>query len=159
MILLPHSAIRRKPQSTGLSQYFSRLRWHSLLPGCELHGVVTLQIGYGRCKSGSTLDQAMACCLTAPTHYLNQCQLLIGDVLRHSSESNFTASAAATILYSEVEQYTATSPKVQWVNSSPISAAYMRQWIAPALLQIMDCRLFGAKPLSEPTLGYCQSNP
>ena len=26
-------------------------------------------------KSGSTLDQIMACCLTAPSHYLNQCDL------------------------------------------------------------------------------------
>ena len=26
-----------------------------------------------RQKSGSTLAQVMACCLTAPSHYLNQC--------------------------------------------------------------------------------------
>ena len=30
-----------------------------------------------RHKSGSTLDQVMACCLTAPSHYLNQCWLII----------------------------------------------------------------------------------
>ena len=35
-------------------------------------------------------------------------------------------------------------------NSSPPSATYMRQWIGSALVQIMVCRLFGAK------LGYCQ---
>ena len=40
----------------------------------------------------------------------------------------------------------------QWVNSSPPSAAYMRQWIGSALVQIMACRLFGAKPLPEPIL-------
>ena len=28
----------------------------------------------------STLAQVMACCLTAPSHYLNQCWLIIGDV-------------------------------------------------------------------------------
>ena len=33
-------------------------------------------------------------------------------------------------------------------NSSPPSAPYMRQWIRSALVQIMTCRLFGAKPLS-----------
>ena len=38
------------------------------------------------------------------------------------------------------------------VISSPPSAAYMRQSIAWALLQIMACRLFGAKPLSKPVL-------
>ena len=33
---------------------------------------------------------------------------------------------------------------------------YMRQWTGSALVQIMACRLFGAKPLSQPMLGYCQ---
>ena len=32
----------------------------------------------------------------------------------------------------------------------------MRQWIRSALVQIMACRLFGAKPLTKPVLGYCQ---
>ena len=36
------------------------------------------------------------------------------------------------------------------------SAAYMRQWFGSALAQIMTCRLFGAKPLPEPKLVYCQ---
>ena len=34
----------------------------------------------------STLAQVMACCLTAPSHYLNQCWLIISKVLWHSSE-------------------------------------------------------------------------
>ena len=34
------------------------------------------------------------------------------------------------------------------------SAAYMRQWIGSALVQIMACRLVGAKPLSKLMLGY-----
>ena len=34
-----------------------------------------------------------------------------------------------------------------YLNSSPPSAAYMRQWMGSALVQIMACRLFGAKPL------------
>ena len=44
----------------------------------------------------------------------------------------------------------------QWVNSSLPSAAYMRQWIGSALVQIMACRLFGAKPLSKPISHYFQ---
>ena len=49
-------------------------------------------------------------------------------------------------------------------SSSPpstayICAAYMRQWTRSALVQIMACRLFGVKPLPEPTLTYCQLNP
>ena len=45
------------------------------------------------------------------------------------------------------------------VNSSPASAALMRQWIRSALVQIMAWRLFSTKPLSKPMLGYCQLDP
>ena len=43
-------------------------------------------------RSGSTLAQVMAWCLTAQSHYLNQCCLVnvIMDVLWHSPESSFT---------------------------------------------------------------------
>ena len=40
--------------------------------------------------SRSTLAQVMACCLTAPSQYLNQCWLMISEVLWHSPDSNFT---------------------------------------------------------------------
>ena len=42
------------------------------------------------------------------------------------------------------------------INSFLPSAAYMRQWIGSALVQIMACRLFGAKPLSKKMLRFCQ---
>ena len=45
------------------------------------------------------------------------------------------------------------------LNSSPPSAAYMRHWTYSPLVQIMACRLFSAKPLSKPMLGYCQLDP
>ena len=46
------------------------------------------------------------------------------------------------------------------VNSSPPSAAYVRQWIESALVHIMACRLSGAKKLSSKAmLGYCQFDP
>ena len=37
-------------------------------------------------RSESTLAQTMACCLMAPSHYQNQCQLIISEVQWHSSE-------------------------------------------------------------------------
>ena len=45
-------------------------------------------------------------------------------------------------------------------NSSAPNAAYMRQWSVsvPSLVHVMACHLFGAKPLSEPMLVYCQLN-
>ena len=46
-----------------------------------------------RQRSRSTLVQVMACCLKAPSHYLNQCWLIISEVLRHSPEGNFTGNA------------------------------------------------------------------
>ena len=51
----------------------------------------------------------------------------------------------------------------QWVNSSPLSSAYMCQLLGWALLQVMTCHLtchlFGAKPLPETMLTYCQLDP
>ena len=44
-------------------------------------------------------------------------------------------------------------------TSSPPSAAYIRQWPGSALVQVMACRLSGAKPLPEPVLTYHQLNP
>ena len=70
------------------------------------------------------------------------------EVLWHSFENNLKTSAQATVVYDEFEKYT--------FNSSPPSAADMRPWTGSALFQIMACRLFGAKPLCEPVLGYCQ---
>ena len=43
-----------------------------------------------RQKSGSGLDQVMACCLTAPSHYMNQCWFITSKVQWCSSEGTFT---------------------------------------------------------------------
>ena len=71
-------------------------------------------------RSRSTLAQVMTCCLTASSHYLNQCSFLISEILRHSHESNITARATANILYSEFENHifeiTPTSPRGQYVT-------------------------------------------
>ena len=41
-------------------------------------------------RSGSSLAQIIACCLTAPSHYLNQCWLIINEVLCHSPKGSIT---------------------------------------------------------------------
>ena len=45
-----------------------------------------------RNRSGSTLGQVMAstCCLTAPSHHLSHCWLIVSEVLWYSLASNFT---------------------------------------------------------------------
>ena len=45
------------------------------------------------------------------------------------------------------------------MNSSPPSVAFLRQGSRSALVQVMACRPFGAKPLPEPMLAYSQLNP
>ena len=92
-------------------------------------------------RSGSTLAHVMACCLTAPSHYLNQCWLIIGEVLWHSPEGNFTWNVQDIYLWREFENYsfkiTSPSPRGQWVNSLLLSLAKWphRPW--PSLVQIM----------------------
>ena len=49
-----------------------------------------------------------------------------------------------------------TKRPINLISLSPPSATYMHQWIGSALVQIMACRLFGAKSLSKPMLAYCQ---
>ena len=49
--------------------------------------------------------------------------------------------------------------KYRLIDSSPPRAAYMRQWTHQVLVQVMACRLVGAKPLPEPILAYCQLDP
>ena len=44
----------------------------------------------------------------------------------------------------------------KFINQFTPSAAYMRQRNGPSLVQVMTCRLFGAKPLSGPMLPYCK---
>ena len=71
-------------------------------------------------KSRSTLAQVMACCLMAPSHYLNQCWLIVGEVLWHSPEGNFTWNAQDIYPWREFEKYqfqiTSASPRDQWVK-------------------------------------------
>ena len=46
--------------------------------------------------SRSALEQVMACCLMAPSHYLTQYWLLVGEVLWHSPGNN---SSAPNLVY------------------------------------------------------------
>ena len=48
-----------------------------------------------RHRSGSALAQVMGCCLTAPSHYLNQCWLIILEVQWQSPNGNFTNDTTA----------------------------------------------------------------
>ena len=74
-------------------------------------------------SSGSTLAQVMACSLMAPSHYLNQCWLIINEALWHSREGNFTGNAHYIYPWYEFENFlimiTAAPPALRghWVNT------------------------------------------
>ena len=74
----------------------------------------------------TTLAQVMACCLTAPSHYLNQCWLIIRGVLWHTSESSFAGIAQGIDSGYEFEKDILKnifkSPRGQWVNDDQHTA-------------------------------------
>ena len=71
-------------------------------------------------RSGSTLAQVMAWCLTAPNHYLNQCWLIISRVLWPSSEGVTIRRSENTNLSSKMKncifKIASRSPRGQWVK-------------------------------------------
>ena len=71
-------------------------------------------------RSGSTLAQVMACCLTAPSHYLNQCWLIISKIQLHSSDGDFTRDTSVINDWNWHENYSSKmslkSPRGQWVK-------------------------------------------
>ena len=73
-----------------------------------------------RHRSRTTLAQVMACCLTAPSHYLNQCWLIATKVYWYSSEDNFTTDTPAISCQNYSENYSFKisfkSPRGQWVK-------------------------------------------
>ena len=91
-------------------------------------------------SSWSKLVQVMACCLMAPSHYLNQSWLTISEFLRHSPERNFTFDAQTNVLCNELENCTfrisAISPMCPWVKSDNVSVV-VYTCISCALLHAM----------------------
>ena len=82
----------------------------------------------------TTLAQVMACCLTAPSHYLNQCWLIIRGVLWHTSESSFAGIAQGIDSGYEFEKDILKnifkSPRGQWVKCHfTTSLCWRRRWV------------------------------
>ena len=111
-----------------ISQHgYSKISWKSflnedkdcLIPHCQYHGCWwywfnSLWPSDAICwhRTGSTLAQVMACCLTAPSHYLNHCWLIIraispGILWRFVLDLSLKIKSFTT---------TTTSLRGQWVN-------------------------------------------
>ena len=91
--------------------------------------------------SWTTLAQVMACCLTAPSHYLNQCWLIVRGVLWHTSESSFAGIAQGIDSGYEFEKDILKnifkSPRGQWVKIILVTGGTGR--IIPCALFAMEC--------------------
>ena len=107
----------------------------------------------GRQISLSTLVQVMACCLTAPSHYLNQCWLIISKAQRHSSEGNFTIDTSAINHRNYLENYLSKisfkSPRGQWINPLWLGGTLQHHRTWSSMIQLMCCCSFCTKPLPE----------
>ena len=58
-------------------------------------------------RTWCTWVQVMACCLMAPSHYLNLCRLIIkGDLLWHSPRSNVNLTRNARDVYTRTNELT-----------------------------------------------------
>ena len=102
--------------------------------------------------SRTTLTQVMTWCLTAPSHYLNQCWLIIRGVLWHSSENSFAGIALGINSGYEIEK-----DILKIIFKSPRGLNWQRvsqHWFRLALVQIKTWRRTGDKPLSEPMVTF-----
>ena len=73
-------------------------------------------------RPGSTLAQVMTCCLTAPSHYLNQCWLIINGVGGYSPESTLMENDQDIIQHNVFESY--TSKKYSDISKRPVYLCY-----------------------------------
>ena len=104
----------------------------------------------------------MACCLTTPSHYLNQCWIIISEVFWHSPIGNFTWNSQNICSSYEFANYSiknmATSLKVQWVNSPLTHAMVCCDYIL-VLVRERQLRWFGHVMRSNGEINRVRSRP
>ena len=124
----PHVNMHTAPLSCYAIMAWT-LRWVHCMLGCGCPKPATWLMcinslwpsdAIWRQRSGSTLAQVMACCLMAPSHYLNQFWLIISKVLWHSWEGITMRRSEHTNQYNKIENYifriAFRFPRGQWVN-------------------------------------------
>ena len=86
-------------------------------------------------QTGSTLAKVMACCLTAPSHYFNQCWLIISKVLGAFIWWHHSLNLA----WNYLPKIKLKSSRGQWVNSLRPTDSIWHQWTGSSLGQAMNC--------------------
>ena len=125
LILVGCRSVSHSPARCDLVTRKSIKEWHKLGLGSSLTFSLVNSLrpsdAIWRQWSWTTLAQVMACCLTAPSHYLNQCWLIIRGVLWHTSESSFAGIAQGIDSGYEFEKDILKnifkSPRGQWVKT------------------------------------------
>ena len=101
-------------QETNMYLHFSVISWMAQVVNSLWPSDIIWWQG-----SRSTLAQVMACCLTAPSHYLNQCWLMISEVLWHSSDNKYRE------LHLQLDKYN------QWFHYYDVTwASQQHKWLA-----------------------------
>ena len=96
-----------------------------------------------RHRSGSTLAQVMACCLRTPSHYLNQCWLIIREVLWYPPQGNFTANAIvglSNVFHDDVikwKHFPRYWPFVRGIHRSPVNSPHKGQWRGAVIFSLI----------------------
>ena len=86
-------------------------------------------------RSGSTMAQVMACCLTALSHYLNQFRLIMNEDLWQSPDSIFTRGTPAIYWWYQLEnrlsKISFKSPRGQWISDFllTVSTEYLQIFV------------------------------
>ena len=91
----------------------------------------------------STLAQVMACCLKAPSNYLNLCWLIISKVPWHSSEGIIMRRSEDNNQKNKIENYifriTFRSPRGQWVNTNDAIHGWKTLFLSDVMKGIYNC--------------------
>ena len=107
---------------------------------CDRCGLVT---SYEYHKIWSTLFRVMASCVMAPGHYLNQCSLIISEILWHSPDGNFTRNSQDICPWYEFELLIDTIDADVKDNLTPhdltmISQHWSGQWLGAVTHQAVS---------------------
>ena len=100
-----------------------------------------------RHKSGSTLAQVMTCCLTAPSHYLNQCWLIISKVEWHlMASSQEMPQPSITEIICKIK-YLNFHSNFPGTNELRLCYDPYTVWIQPHIFKNRTCLVLKARPI------------
>ena len=102
-------------------------------------------------KLGSEVHDGMTFCLPGGAREKTYGCRAVTDIMQRTLWVTWSMTGAGLLKHIKTSDLGMT---LVFINSLRPSDAYIRHWTGSSMVQIMACRLFGAKPLSEPMLEY-----